>query len=181
MQRRMFVRIVGDLAHRFPMAEPAALESEHPSELANRYFDIMTIQKATASMLLDGISIVLQATIGLILLAFYHPFLLGFDIILLLLMTVVTYILGRGGIKSAIAESKVKYELAHWLQDVISFPTAFRLHGGSGYAIERANRLTVRLPRRSTGPFPCAGPSVGLCVDTAGPWPLPRCWEWVDG
>lgn len=144
MQRRMFVRIVGDLAHRFPMAEPAALESEHPSELANRYFDIMTIQKATASMLLDGISIVLQATIGLILLAFYHPFLLGFDIILLLLMTVVTYILGRGGIKTAITESKVKYELAHWLQDVISFPTAFRLHGGAGYAIERANRLTVR-------------------------------------
>jgi len=144
MQRRMFVRIVGDLAHRFPMAEPAALESEHPSELANRYFDIMTIQKATASMLLDGISIVLQATIGLILLAFYHPFLLGFDIILLLLMTIVTYILGRGGVKSAIAESRVKYELAHWLQDVISFPTAFRLHGGSGYAIERANRLTVK-------------------------------------
>ena len=144
LQRRMFVRIVGDLAHRFPMAEPAALESEHPSELANRYFDIMTIQKSTASLLLDGISIVLQATIGLILLAFYHPFLLGFDIILLLLMTVVTYVLGRGGVKTAIAESRVKYELAHWLQDVISFPTAFRLHGGSGYAIERANRLTVK-------------------------------------
>lgn len=144
MQRRMFVRIVGDLAHRFPMAQQSALESEHPSELANRYFDIMTIQKATASLLLDGISIVLQTTIGLILLAFYHPFLLGFDIILLVLMTVVTYILGRGGVKTAIEESMIKYELAHWLQDVISFPTAFRMHGGSGYAIERANRLTVR-------------------------------------
>lgn len=143
MQRRMFVRIVGDLAHRFPMARQSELESEHPSELANRYFDIMTIQKATASMLLDGISILLQTTIGLVLLAFYHPFLLGFDIILLISMTVVTYVLGRGGIKTAIAESRIKYELAHWLQDVISFPTAFRLHGGSGYAIERTNRLTV--------------------------------------
>lgn len=144
MQRRMFVRIVGDLAHRFPMAQQRALESEHPAELANRYFDIMTIQKATASMLLDGISIVLQTTTGLILLAFYHPFLLGFDIILLVLMTVVTYLLGRGGVKTAIEESIIKYELAHWLQDVISFPTAFRLHGGAGYALERANRLTVR-------------------------------------
>ncbi len=144
MQRRMFVRIVGDLAHRFPMASREALATEHPSELANRYFDIMTIQKAVASLLLDGISIMLQTTIGLILLAFYHPFLLGFDIILLLLMTVVTYVLGRGGVKSAIAESRIKYELAHWLQDVISFPTAFRLHGGASYAVERANRLTVR-------------------------------------
>ena len=144
MQRRMFVRIVGDLAHRFPMAKQDELASEHPAELANRYFDIMTIQKATASLLLDGISIVLQATIGLVLLAFYHPFLLGFDIVLLILMTVVTYVLGRGGIRTAIDESKIKYEMAHWLQDVISFPTAFRLHGGSSYAVERANRLTVR-------------------------------------
>ncbi len=45
MQRRMFVRIVGDLAHRFPMARQSELESEHPSELANRYFDIMTIKR----------------------------------------------------------------------------------------------------------------------------------------
>ena len=144
IQRRMFVRIVGDLAHRFPMAKRGALESEHPAELANRYFDIMTIQKATASMILDGISIVLQTAIGLVLLAFYHPYLLGFDIILLVVMTVFTYLLGRGGVRTAIAESRVKYELAHWLQDVISMPTAFRLHGGTGYAVDRANRLTVQ-------------------------------------
>ncbi|MCC6507973.1 MAG: ABC transporter ATP-binding protein [Pirellulaceae bacterium] len=144
LQRRLYVRIVGDLAHRFPMANRTVLESEHPAELANRYFDIMTIQKASASLILDGISIVLQTTTGLVLLAFYHPFLLGFDIILLVMMTVFTYLLGRGGIRSAINESRIKYEMGQWLQDVISSPTAFRLHGGSGYAVERANRLTVR-------------------------------------
>ena len=130
VQRRVFVRIVGDLAHRFPLAKRDSLVNEHPSELANRYFDIMTIQKATASLLLDGISIVLQTVIGMLLLAVYHPFLLGFDIILLVTMTLFTYLLGRGGVRTAIDESKIKYEMAHWLQDVLSMPTAFRLHGG---------------------------------------------------
>lgn len=143
LQRRLFVRIVGDLAHRFPAARRDALEGEHPAELANRYFDIMTIQKSTALLVLDGISIVLQAAIGLVLLAFYHPFLLGFDVVLLLLMTVITILLGRGGVRTSVDESKVKYRMAHWLQDVISSPTAFRLHGGGAYAVDKANRLTV--------------------------------------
>ena len=93
--------------------------------------------------MLDGISIVLTTAIGLVLLAFYHPYLLGYDIVLVLLMTVVTYLLGRGGVRTAIDESKVKYHMAHWLQDVISSPTAFRMHGGYSYAVDRANRLTV--------------------------------------
>ncbi len=56
----------------------------------------MTIQKATASLILDGISIALQTAIGLVLLGFYHPFLLGFDIILLVMMTVFNLFVGPG-------------------------------------------------------------------------------------
>jgi putative ABC transport system ATP-binding protein len=143
MQQRIFVRIVGDLAHRFALARRDALEGEDPAELTNRYFDIMTIQKSTAVILLDGLTIITQTIIGLILLAFYHPFLLGFDIILLSAMVGVTLVLGRGGVRTSIQESIIKYRMGHWLQDLISFPTAFHLHGGQGYATDRANRLTV--------------------------------------
>ena len=62
------------------------MRGEYPRELANRVFDIMTIQKATAVLLLDGVSVVLTTMLGLFLLAFYHPFLLGFDIVLLITM-----------------------------------------------------------------------------------------------
>ncbi|MFO1064361.1 MAG: ABC transporter ATP-binding protein [Pirellulales bacterium] len=143
LQQRIYVRIVGDLAQRFAAADRSALDGENPAEVTNRYFDIMTIQKATAGLLLDGIAIILSTTIGLTLLAFYHPFLLGFDLVLLLAMTLITYLMGRGGAKSAIDESMVKYRVGHWLQDVLSYPTAFRLHGGGDYAVDRANRLTV--------------------------------------
>jgi putative ABC transport system ATP-binding protein len=141
IQQRQMVRLVGDLAHRFPRAVRSSLIGKYPREFANRVFDITTIQKATAVLLLDGISIVLTTVFGLLLLAFYHPFLLGFDIVLLSSMVFITWILGRGGIKTAIVESGAKYKIVHWLQDVISFPAAFQINGGENLAIEKANRL----------------------------------------
>ena len=143
IQRRQFVRIVSDLAHRFPRANQASLVGEYPRELANRVFDIMTIQKATAVLLLDGVSIVLTTMLGLVLLAFYHPFLLGFDIVLVIAMISITWLLGRGGIRTAIEESLTKYEVAHWLQDVLASPSVFKTGGGEALAIARANQLTA--------------------------------------
>lgn len=143
IQRRQLVRIVGDLAHRFPRADQSSLHGAYPRELANRVFDIMTIQKASAVLLLDGISIVLTTVMGLLLLAFYHPFLLGFDIALLAAMIGITWALGRGGIRTAIDESITKYRIAHWLQDVLATPAAFKVNGGQMLAVERANRLTA--------------------------------------
>ncbi len=144
MQRRFFVRLVGDLAYRLPNAKRSALEGIHGPELVNRFFDIMTVQKSIASLLLDGVTIVMQTLIGTLLLAFYHPYLLGFDVALILCMTLITYLLGRGGIRTAVQESKVKYSIAHWLQDVIACPTAFKLHGGSDMCMDRTHRLTVQ-------------------------------------
>ena len=143
IQRRQFVRIVGDLAHRFPRAKQSYLKKHYPRELANRVFDIMTIQKATAVLLLDGVSIVLTTCLGMLLLAVYHPFLLGFNIVLLIAMVSITWFLGRGGIRTSIDESIAKYKIAHWLQDVISYPGAFKINGGEDFAIEKANSLAA--------------------------------------
>jgi putative ABC transport system ATP-binding protein len=143
LQRRLFVRLVGDLAYRLPNVNRQALQGIHGPELLNRYFDIMTIQKGTAFLLLEGVTIVMQTLIGTLLLAFYHPYLLGFDVLLILCMTVVTFFLGRAGVKTALEESVVKYSVASWLQDVIACPSAFKLHGGSELGTDRTHRLTV--------------------------------------
>ena len=103
----------------------------------------MTIQKATAVLLLDGVSILLTTCLGMLLLAFYHPFLLGFNIALMLTMISITWLLGRGGISTSIDESIAKYKIVHWLQDVISYPGAFKINGGEDLAIEKANSLAA--------------------------------------
>jgi putative ABC transport system ATP-binding protein len=141
LQRRMVVRIVGDLAERLPRLERSAMDGIHGPELANRFFDVMTMQKATASLLLDLLALAIQTCAGLLLLAVYSPYLLAFDLILL--MTVMIYALGRGGVRTAIEESLIKYRIAHWLQDIIGHPNAFQVHGGGSLAVDRANRLVV--------------------------------------
>ena len=143
LQRRIFVRIVGDLSERLPRLERAAMDGIHGPEMANRFFDVMTIQKSTASLLVEGLSLIIQTLTGLLLLALYSPYLLAFDIVLLIAMTGLLYLLGGNAVRTAIEESLVKYRLAHWLQDVIGNPTAFQVHGGGGLVVDRANRLTV--------------------------------------
>ena len=143
LQRRIFVRVVGDLSERLPRLERAAMDGIHGPEMANRFFDVMTIQKSTASLLVEVLSLVIQSITGLILLAIYSPFLLAYDIALLMAMTVFLYALGRNAVRTAIEESLVKYRVAHWLQDVIGNPTAFQVHGAGDLVVDRSNRLTV--------------------------------------
>ena len=66
LQRRLFVRVVADYAHRFPRLQLEALDHHYGPELANRFFDVMTLQKALAVLLLDGVAIVVTATVGAI-------------------------------------------------------------------------------------------------------------------
>ncbi len=144
LQQRVFVRIVGDFAERFPRIARFSMRGYHGPELANRFFDVMTIQKSTAALLTEFLSLAIHTVTGLVLLAIYSPFLLAFDIVLILCMTLLLFVLGRGGVRSAVDESLIKYRLAHWLQDIIGNPIAFQTLGGGRLALDRANRLTVQ-------------------------------------
>ncbi len=143
IQRRLFVRVAADLAYRFPRVSQASLTGHYGPELANRFFDIVTLQKVVAKLLLDGLAIILATFVGMAVLAFYHPWLLGFDVLLLLLVVVGVLVLGRGAISSGIDESKQKYRLAAWLQDVIRCPIGFKEAGATEFALDRANQITA--------------------------------------
>lgn len=143
IQRRFFLRVVEDLAYRLPRVEQRAFDADHGPELVNRFFDVVTVQKSLAALLLDGLAVVLQTIIGMIVLAFYHPFLLGFDVVLIFLMTFAIFGLGQGAVRTAIKESRAKYALAAWLQELARHPTAFKLNSGSQFALERADQLAI--------------------------------------
>ena len=141
VQRRLFARVAGDLAYRLPRARVEDTDGVYLPELTNRFFDIVTVQKVTAQLLLDGIGLILTAAIGMAVLGFYHPWLLGFDIVMMASIAFIIFVLGRGAIASAVKESKHKYYMASWLEDISRCPTAFRTAGGTALALERADRL----------------------------------------
>lgn len=142
IQRRLFARVAADLAHRLPRVDNSQLNGKYVPELVNRFLDVVTLQKVVAQLLLDGVSIVLAALVGMTVLAFYHPWLLGFDVMLLLLIVGGLFLLGRGAISTGIDESKVKYQVTAWFEDLVRCSTAFKTDGGPEFAMDRANLLT---------------------------------------
>lgn len=141
LQRRLFVRIVAEISGRLPRVSAPALRAANGPELLNRFFDVFTTQKSVASLLLGGIDALLIALVGLIVLAFYHPALLAFDIVLILGAVVVLIPLGRGGTGTSVAESKAKYAVAGWLEEMARHPLSFKLAGGEEFAKNRAELL----------------------------------------
>ncbi|MEM6654210.1 MAG: ABC transporter ATP-binding protein [Planctomycetota bacterium] len=143
IQRRLFARVAADLAYRLPRVASPSLDGKYGPELANRFLDVVTLQKVVASLLLDGVNIVLATLVGMTVLAFYHPWLLGFDVLLLVMILGGLFVLGRGAISSGIDESKMKYRLTAWFEDLMRCQGAFKFGGGADFAMDRANLLTA--------------------------------------
>lgn len=141
IQQRLFARIAGDLAHRLPRVSLEENEEKYLPELTNRFFDVMSVQKITSSLLLDGVTLIMSMGIGMAVLGFYHPFLLGFDAVLLAAIAFLITVLGRGAVKTAVKESKSKYYMAAWLEDIARCRNTFQSSSGKRLSASRSDRL----------------------------------------
>ncbi|MBX7154842.1 MAG: ATP-binding cassette domain-containing protein [Candidatus Kapaibacterium sp.] len=144
LRRRIFVRTAFDIAYRLPRIKHRALEGEYAPELVNRFFDVITVTKSLGKFLLDGVSAVLVALIGLILLAVYHPFFLLFDIFLVVFIVVLVLVLGRKGLTTSIMESKKKYAVANWLEEIARCQQAFKLNATPEFSYEYLDSIAEK-------------------------------------
>jgi len=141
VQRRIFVRVVGELAYRLPRVRLDAFDRQEGPELVNRFFDVMTIQKVGSILLLDGVALALQTLIGLLVLSFYHPLMLAFSVVLLAGIVFVGIVLGRGAVSTAISESKSKYAVQGWLEEISRRSTELKTPGAARFARDQADGL----------------------------------------
>jgi len=141
IQRRVFVRVVADVATRLPRVELGVYDRYHGPELMNRLFDVFTVQKTGAILMLEGTSVLLQTGVGLLVLSFYHPLMLAFSFTLIAGIAVVVFIFGRGAIATAIGESNAKYAVVGWMEELARHPAAFHSRAGRLFAVEQADRL----------------------------------------
>jgi len=141
IQRSLFARTAIDVTHRLLRVRADAFDRHHGPELVNRFFDVVTVQKSASLLLIDGLSIVMQTVIGMVLLALYHPWLLAFDVLLVAAMLFIVFVLGRGAIATAVKESKAKYALEAWLEQIATHLVTFKTTGGAAYATHRSQAL----------------------------------------
>ncbi|BDC49522.1 ABC transporter [Bryobacterales bacterium F-183] len=141
LQRRIFVRSASDAADRLLRARSSSFDGTHPPELVNRFLEVVTVQKSAATLLVEGLTIMMQTVIGMGLLAVYHPYLGLFDFFLLISIVVVLFPMGWGAVNTAVHESKAKYALVAWLQEVGRHLHTFKSGPGAQFALHRANEL----------------------------------------
>lgn len=141
IQQRVFTRASFEFTYRFPKIEMKELRNYYPPELANRFFDTLTVQKGLAKVLVDVPTAVLQIIFALILLSFYHPFFIVFGVLLLLLVYVVFKYTAKKGMQTSLEESKNKYMVAHWIQEVARTVVSFKLSGKTSLALDKNDEL----------------------------------------
>jgi putative ABC transport system ATP-binding protein len=153
VQRRLFVRVVGQAGDRILRAQTRAFERVHGPELLNRIFDVFSAQKAVASLLLQGVESVLTSLFGLLLLGLYHPVLLGFGLAILVGAGIVFVFLGRGATRTTLAESGAKYAVAEHLQVMAHHMHAVKMAGGGERAMQRLDALAGEWLRHRAAHF----------------------------
>lgn len=143
LQQKIFVRSSFEFAYRLPKIKFDELYHDlYPPEIANRFFDTLTIQKGVSKLLLDYSSALLQICFGIILLSLYHPFFILFGLLLLVMLYIIFKFSYTSGIDTSMSESKYKYRAAEWLQEIARNKYSFRKSLNFDYALQKNNSLT---------------------------------------
>jgi ABC-type bacteriocin/lantibiotic exporter with double-glycine peptidase domain len=139
LQQKIFVRSSFEFAYRIPRFETHLMADTYTPELMNRFFDTITLQKGIPKLLIDFSASILQLLFGLILLSFYHSFFIIFSLFLLSALIIALYLTGKKAVNTAILESKYKYKVAFWLEELARTMQTFKLVGQSDLPLHRTN------------------------------------------
>lgn len=143
LQQKFFTRAAFEFTYRIPRIRLEQLFKEYAPELMNRFFDIVSIQKGTTKILIDFSSASIQVLFGMILLSLYHPFFIVFSLFLISIIIGIFYFTIRSGLKTSLEESKHKYRIAHWLEELARSNTTFKLAGNPDLPMKRTNKQTA--------------------------------------
>lgn len=139
LQRRVFTKAAFEFAFRVPRIKMESVLNLHMPELMNRFFDVLTLQKGLPKLLIDLSTGVIQILFGLLLLSFYHPTFIIFGLGLVGLLFLIFRLTGPKGLKSSIQESKYKYKVVYWLEEMARTLYSFKLAGNTVLPIKKTD------------------------------------------
>ncbi len=164
LQQKVFSRAAFEFAYRIPRIRLERLHRYYAPELMNRFFDIVSVQKALPKIMIDFSSAGIQAFFGLILLSLYHPFFILFSLFLVVIVMLILRVTVRRGLETSLDESKRKYQIAHWLQEVAKANYTFKLAGETQLPLNEVNTKTEGYIRARESHFSVLVSQYGLMV-----------------
>ena len=141
IQQNLFASSAFEFAYRIPKICFIKLDKIHAPELVNRFFDTLTIQKGLPKILTDFSSAIFQIIFGLILLTIYSPFFILLGVALAVILGFIFQVTGPKGLKSSLEESKYKYQLAHWLEEIARCSRSFKMRAKNQFRMNKTDAI----------------------------------------
>lgn len=143
LQQKIFARSAFEFAYRIPRMQMEAVDKSYIPELVNRFFDTLSVQKGLSKILIDFSSATLQVVFGLILLSLYHPFFILFSFLLVIIVYLIFRFTIPQGLKTSLVESKYKYKVAHWLEELARAMETFKLAGKTDLPLVKTDEVVA--------------------------------------
>lgn len=111
LSRRFFARTFMDYVERLPLLDTQSMKNP-----VHRFFEVASVDKSFFVLGLDLVALVLQLAAATLLLAIYHPVLLGFTLVMVVSAFLIVRVPFSRGLKRSLEESAAKYRLADYLK-----------------------------------------------------------------
>ena len=153
VKQKIFVRYSLEYSDRIPKLNIEKLDGEYLPELTNRYFDTVSLQKSMDKLLIDLPGAIIQVTLGLLLLAFYHPIFIGFGLFLMVTVASIIRFTSPQGLRTALKASSYKYKMAAWLQEIARSIKSFKYTKGTSLHMNKSDEVAGKYLESRTGHF----------------------------
>ncbi len=140
-QQNIFARSAFEFAYRLPLINVVELDKTHAPELVNRFFDTLTIQKGVPKIMIDFSLAIFQIVFGVVLLSIYSPYFILVGVTLAIILWIIIKFTSPNGLKTSIKESKYKYQLVHWLEEIARTNRSFKMYSESKFHLQKTDGI----------------------------------------
>jgi putative ABC transport system ATP-binding protein len=140
--RRFYARMVAEISLISVYAQNPFFGDFKSSPLFNRYFDVVYVQTAIPILFIGGFTTLLQIAVGFVLVSLYHPYFLGFTLVMIALMWLVWLAWGSRALRTGVDLSHAKHKTAAWLQTIGGSNGFFKSQRRIDYALDKTDDYT---------------------------------------
>ncbi|MDZ4138293.1 MAG: ABC transporter transmembrane domain-containing protein, partial [Erythrobacter sp.] len=140
--RRFYARMVAEISLISVYAQNPYFGDIKASSLFNRYFDVVYVQTAIPILFIGGFTVLLQIAVGFVLVSLYHPYFLGFTLVMIALIWIIWLAWGASALRTGIELSHAKHRTAEWLETIGGSNGFFKSQRRIDYALDRTDDFT---------------------------------------
>ncbi|ASJ92136.1 ABC transporter transmembrane domain-containing protein [Porphyrobacter sp. CACIAM 03H1] len=140
--RRFYARMVAEISLISVYAQNPFFSDVKKGPLFNRYFDVVYVQTAIPILFIGGFTTLLQIAVGFVLVSLYHPYFLGFTLVMIALIWIVWLAWGARALRTGVDVSHAKHATAAWLESIGGSNGFFKSQRRIDYALDKTDDHT---------------------------------------